>query len=72
MREGYEVFPVVDAVGGTSMEAHQAGIERIVQAGAQPIGWVGLASEWQRDWARVDTVPQIIDLVLASRLYRGI
>src|SRR5450755_83212 len=72
MREGYEVFPVVDAVGGTSIEAHQAGLERIVQAGAQPISWVGLASEWQRDWARVDTVPQIIDLVLASRLYRGI
>jgi nicotinamidase-related amidase len=72
MREGYEVFPVVDAVGGTSTEAHQAGLERIVQAGAQPVSWVGLASEWQRDWARVDTVPQIIDLVLASRLYRGI
>jgi nicotinamidase-related amidase len=72
MREGYEVFPVVDAVGGTSTEAHQAGLERIVQAGAQPVGWVGLASEWQRDWARVETVPQIIDLVLASRLYRGI
>jgi nicotinamidase-related amidase len=72
MREGYEVFPVVDAVGGTSIEAHQAGLERIVQAGAQPVGWVGLASEWQRDWARVETVPQIIDLVLASRLYRGI
>jgi nicotinamidase-related amidase len=72
MREGYEVFPVVDAVGGTSTEAHQAGLERIVQAGAQPVGWVGLASEWQRDWARVDTVPQIIDLVLTSRLYRGI
>jgi nicotinamidase-related amidase len=72
MREGYEVFPVVDAVGGTSTEAHRAGLERIVQAGAQPVGWVGLASEWQRDWARVDTVPQIIDLVLTSRLYRGI
>ena len=72
MREGYEIFPVVDAVGGTSVEAHQAGLERIVQAGAHPISWVGLASEWQRDWARVDTVPQIIDLVLASRLYRGI
>ncbi len=72
MREGYEIFPVVDAVGGTSVEAHRAGLERIVQAGAQPISWVGLASEWQRDWARVDTVPQIIDLVLASRLYRGI
>jgi nicotinamidase-related amidase len=39
LRDGYEVFPVVDAVGGTSPEAHRAGLERIVQAGAQPIGW---------------------------------
>ena len=40
LREGYEVFPVVDAVGGTSPEAHRASLERIVQAGGQPIGWV--------------------------------
>jgi nicotinamidase-related amidase len=72
MREGYETFPVVDAVGGTSSEAHRAGLERVVQAGAQPISWVSLACEWQRDWARVDTVPQVVDLVLASRLYKGI
>ena len=24
MREGYEICPVVDAVGGTSVEAHRA------------------------------------------------
>ena len=28
MREGFEVYPVVDAVGGTSMEAHRAGLEQ--------------------------------------------
>jgi nicotinamidase-related amidase len=72
MREGYEVFPVVDAVGGTSPEAHRAGLERIVQAGAQPISWVTLACELQRDWARVETVPQVVDLVLTSRLSAGI
>ena len=37
LRDGYEVYPVVDAVGGTSPEAPRAGLERIVQAGAQPI-----------------------------------
>src|SRR5207302_10432855 len=37
LREGYEVYPVVDTVGGTSPEAPRAGLERIVQAGAQPI-----------------------------------
>src|SRR5450432_826826 len=43
LRAGYEVFPVVDAVGGTSVDAHLTGLERIVQAGAQPISWVSLA-----------------------------
>ena len=33
LREGYEVYPVVDAIGGTSVEAHRAGLERVVQAG---------------------------------------
>lgn len=38
LRAGYdELFPVVDAVAGTSAEAHRAGLERIVQAGAQPL-----------------------------------
>jgi nicotinamidase-related amidase len=68
LRAGYEVYPVVDAVGGTSPEAHRAGLERIVQAGAQPISWVSLACELQRDWARVDTVPDIVDIVLTTRL----
>lgn len=68
LREGYEVYPVVDAVGGTSPEAHRAGLERVVQAGAQPIGWVSLACELQRDWARVETVPDTVDIVLTSRL----
>ena len=72
LREGYEVFPVVDAVGGTSPEAHRAGLERIVQAGAQPIGWVSLACELQRDWARTATVPEVVDIVLTSRLTKGL
>jgi nicotinamidase-related amidase len=71
MREGFEVFPVVDAVAGTSPEAHRAGLERIVQAGAQPISWVSLACELQRDWARVDTVPDVVDIVLTTRLLKS-
>jgi nicotinamidase-related amidase len=68
LREGFEIYPVVDAVGGTSPEAHRAGLERIVQAGAQPISWVSLACELQRDWARTATVPDVVDIVLTSRL----
>jgi nicotinamidase-related amidase len=68
LRQGFEIYPVVDAVGGTSPEAHRAGLERIVQAGAQPISWVSLACELQRDWARLDTVADVVDIVLTSRL----
>ena len=68
LREGYEVYPVVDAIGGTSVEARRAGLERVVQAGGQPISWVSLACELQRDWARVETVSEIVEIVLTDRL----
>lgn len=71
LREGFEVYPVVDAVGGTSPEAHRVGLERIIQAGAQPITWVSLACELQRDWARVETVPDVVDIVLTTRLLKS-
>jgi nicotinamidase-related amidase len=70
LREGYEVYPVVDAIGGTSPEAHRAGLDRVVQAGGQPISWVSLAVELQRDWARQDTVEAIIEIVLTDRLLK--
>jgi len=70
LHAGFEVYPVVDAVGGTSPEAHRAGLERIVQAGAKPISWVSLACELQRDWARVETVPDVVDIGLTTRLLK--
>jgi nicotinamidase-related amidase len=70
LREGYEVYPVVDAVGGTSPEAHRAGLDRVIQAGGQPISWVSLAVELQRDWARQDTVQAIVEIVLTDRLLK--
>jgi nicotinamidase-related amidase len=68
LREGFDVYPVVDAVGGTSLEAHRAGLERVIQAGAQPISWVSLACELQRDWVRFATVADVVDIVLTTRL----
>jgi nicotinamidase-related amidase len=68
LREGFEVYPVVDAIGGTSVEAHRAGLERVTRAGGQPVSWVSLACELQRDWARFETVPQVIQIVLTERL----
>jgi nicotinamidase-related amidase len=65
LRDGFEVYAVVDAVAGTSLDAHRAGLERIVQAGAQPAGWVQIACELQRDWLRERTVPGFADIVFA-------
>jgi nicotinamidase-related amidase len=70
LREGYEVYPVVDAIGGTSPEAHRAGLDRVMQAGGQPVSWVSLAVELQRDWARQDTVAAIVEIVLTDRLLK--
>jgi nicotinamidase-related amidase len=70
LRGGYEVYPVVDAIGGTSPEAHRAGLDRVIQAGGQPISWVSLAVELQRDWARQDTVAAVIEIVLTDRLLK--
>ena len=70
LREGFEVYPVVDAIGGTSPEAHRAGLNRVLQAGGQPISWVSLAVELQRDWARQDTVQAVYEIVLTDRLLK--
>lgn len=57
LKEGYEVYVVTDAVGGTSVAAHEAALRRIEQAGGQLISKTQLYCELQRDWAREETVP---------------
>lgn len=56
MSEGYEVYPVVDALGGTTREAHDAALARVSQGGAHLTSWNSVACELQRDWNRSDTV----------------
>jgi len=65
IHEGFEVYPVVDCVGGTSPEAHQAGLQRLVQAGGKPTSSVQLICELQRDWNRDKTVPGFSDILFA-------
>ena len=65
LREGYEVFPVVDAVGGTSPEAHRAALERITRAGATSVTWVQLICELQRDWQRKETAQEFANILFA-------
>lgn len=62
MQEGYEVYVPVDAVGGTSVAAHEAALRRIEQAGGRLISRVQMYCELQRDWARADTVPGFMEV----------
>lgn len=62
--EDYDVFVVTDASGSTSKEAHDMAVRRMVQVGIVPINWLAVASEWQRDWARTDTAPELSQLLL--------
>jgi nicotinamidase-related amidase len=59
LRDGYDVYPVVDAVGGTSIEAHQYALQRIAQAGGKFESWAQLICELQRDWGRADTIQPV-------------
>jgi nicotinamidase-related amidase len=62
LKEGYEVYVPVDAVGGTSVTAHEAGLRRIEQAGGQMSSRVQLYCELQRDWKREATIPGFMDV----------
>lgn len=62
LREGFDVYVVADAVGGTSVAAHEAALRRIEQAGGKLISKTQLYCELQRDWAREKTVPGFMDV----------
>jgi nicotinamidase-related amidase len=66
LREGFDVYPIADAVGGTSLEAHNLALERIQQAGARLTSWVQLICELQRDWGRAATVPDFRAILFQS------
>ncbi|MFF2546530.1 hydrolase [Kitasatospora sp. NPDC058063] len=62
--DGYRVFAVTDASGATTVEAHERGIQRMIQAGVVPTCAGTVVSEWQRDWAREETVPGMTKILL--------
>lgn len=62
IQEGYEVYVPVDAVGGTSLAAHETALRRIEQAGGKLISRVQIYCELQRDWSRDATVPGFMDV----------
>jgi nicotinamidase-related amidase len=73
LRAGYEVYVVADAIGGVSHVAHEAAMQRMLQAGARPITVLGLACELQRDWGRAgaDRLRGIMRAWFAARRAAG-
>ena len=64
MLEGdYEIYMVADASGGTTKEAHDFAMQRMIQAGVIPVTWQQVMLEWQRDWARKETYTAVMDIV---------
>ncbi|MFW1858876.1 hydrolase [Acinetobacter defluvii] len=59
----YEIYMVADASGGTSKEAHDYAMQRMIQAGVIPVTWQQVLLEWQRDWAKRDTYDAVMDIV---------
>ncbi|HEX5344924.1 MAG TPA: hydrolase [Duganella sp.] len=64
MLEGdYEIYMVADASGGTSKEAHDYAMQRMIQAGVVPVTWQQVLLEWQRDWAHRETYDAVMAIV---------
>jgi predicted MFS family arabinose efflux permease len=64
LREGYDVYPVVDAIAGTSVEAHRAGLER--RAGLVGLSALVLASDV------IGGIAPGIGVMLAARAVLGV
>ncbi|WP_163882945.1 hydrolase [Paenibacillus favisporus] len=62
IKDGYEVYIVTDASGGTTAEAHNMAVQRMIQAGAIPVTWVSVMLEYQRDWARQETYDAVMSI----------
>lgn len=69
IREGFEVYPVTDCVGGTSVIAHESALRRVEQAGAQLTSLAQLACELQRDWNRLETKPDFVRIMEEARWF---
>lgn len=70
--EGWDVTVVTDASGGTSIEAHEVAIQRMIAAGANMVTWLVVASEWQRDWARTEHAAELSELLVQHAAGSGV
>ncbi len=50
LREGYNVFGVMDASSSESVDAYNMAVKRMIQAGVVPCTWMQVISEWMHSW----------------------
>lgn len=55
LEQGFQVYFISDGCGDVSEEAHERAVQRMMQAGAQPMTTLQYLLELQRDWARLET-----------------
>ena len=46
--ESYEIYALSDVSGGTTLDAHERGMQRLIQAGAVPVTWEAVMAELGR------------------------
>ncbi len=63
VQDGYEAYPVIDAIGGTSQLAHAAALSRMSEAGANQTSCVQVICELQRDCGRTATIDEFLNLL---------
>lgn len=68
LKAGYDVYFVADASGANSPAAHELAVQRMIQAGARPLGTTAYVSELVRDWGRAD----MVDPEFSAMLHTGI
>jgi nicotinamidase-related amidase len=52
LRDGRDVYAVIDASGTWSKLIADTAVQRMTQAGVVPITWIGVAAELQADWRK--------------------
>ncbi|AQV94169.1 hydrolase [Cupriavidus necator] len=50
IKEGYDVYAVIDASGTWNKLVQEVAVTRMAQAGVKPITWVAVGAELQGDW----------------------
>jgi nicotinamidase-related amidase len=63
LEEGFGIYVVKDASGGTNRTAHELALRRVEQAGGVSLTALQVLLEFQRDWARVEHCAEVMAIV---------